>query len=162
MEIKNTAFLALGSNTGNREKNISEAISLINQNIGLVKKIASNLENEAVGFRAETLFLNTCIEITTHLSPTELLNQLKAIEKTLGRKEKKSDQYESRPIDLDIILYADLVISTDRLIIPHPHFRKRDFVLIPLSEIAPKSIDPITNLCIDQLLELLNSDFKQI
>lgn len=157
MEINREVYLALGSNSGNREENILFAIKSINNKIGKVQFSAKYFENAAQGFESDTLFLNTCIQIQTELSPIALLVKIKEIELELGRQPKSSKTYESRPIDIDIILYGDEVISTADLTIPHPHFRKRDFVLIPLSEIAPGLIDPISSLTILQLLHLIKS-----
>jgi 2-amino-4-hydroxy-6-hydroxymethyldihydropteridine diphosphokinase len=156
MEITQEVYLALGSNSGNREEHILNAITLLNVRVGKFIIKAGNFENEAQGFESDTLFLNTCVQIQTKLSPTNLLAEIKRIEKDLGRLPKKNEKYESRSIDIDIILYSDTVISTEELTIPHLHFRSRDFVLVPLTEIAPNVIDPLTNLTIQQLYELFN------
>jgi 2-amino-4-hydroxy-6-hydroxymethyldihydropteridine diphosphokinase len=158
MEITSIVYLALGSNSGKREENILSAIQLIDEKIGVVQKVAKNFENEAFGFISDTLFLNTCIQVQTNLNPTEILAITKTIESDLGRKPKITDVYNSRTIDIDIIIYGDLVLNTSELKIPHIHFRLRDFVLVPLHEIAPHVLDPVTELTIKQLLKLKNSE----
>ncbi len=156
MEVENDILLSLGSNLGNREQNIKLAISKIETEIGKVQKVATNLENEAQGFESQTQFLNTVVQIKTTISPMVLLEKIKKIELDLGRKPKKNNGYESRCIDIDIILFDNLVFNNEFLTIPHKNYRSRDFVLIPLSEIAPTRIDPITCLTSQQLLNLLN------
>lgn len=156
MEKITDIYLALGSNSGNREENILSAIKLIEETIGEIISVAQYFENEAQGFSSDTLFLNNCAHVRTKLSPELVLKSIQSIEKQIGRQPKTSHEYESRPIDIDIILFGDLLLSTQTLIIPHPHFRSRNFVLKPLLEIAPHAIDPKTRLSILQLFELSN------
>ncbi|MFA7273310.1 MAG: 2-amino-4-hydroxy-6-hydroxymethyldihydropteridine diphosphokinase [Crocinitomicaceae bacterium] len=148
-------FIALGSNLGDRKDNIEKAIHKIQAEIGELIHSSSLFENQAQGFESNTLFLNACIEIETTYNSFEILEKLQSIEKLLGRIPKNGNEYESRKIDLDIIFFDQEIIQTDSLIVPHPLFRQRDFVLIPLNEIAPKSIDPETGLTIFQLTKLL-------
>ncbi len=152
-------FISLGSNLGNRQENIEAAYELIESSVGKIKAKSSFFENEAVGFTSENLFINSCIHLCTELKPDQLLHDLKAIETKIGREIKTIDgKYSSRKIDLDIIIYEDLVLSGNSLTIPHKHFRSRLFVLKPLSEIAPNQIDPLTQLTVNQLLELLHQE----
>jgi len=157
MEIVHDIYLSLGSNSGNREENLQRAISKINDSIGSVLSCATFFENAAQGFHSDILFLNTCIYVKSNIDHFSLLEKIKEIEEYIGRKPKTVDGYESRKIDIDIILFDDLVISNQELTIPHKQFRSRDFVLFPLNEIAPSVIDPVTSLTSQQLLDLLKN-----
>ena len=153
--MKRSLILALGSNLGNREELINRAYELIETSIGTIKIKSSLYENEAVGFQSENLFINSCIEVETILAPLEILKCTQSIEKDLGRQEKSNNTgYESRKIDIDIILLDAVVHSSKTLTVPHKLFKNRLFVLIPLLEIAKHRIDPITQLTITQLVEL--------
>ena len=156
-------YLSIGSNQGERFQTIKKAVKQLNSLCGNVSKISSIYESKPVGFVADTDFLNLCIEIDTHLSPIELLSKTQQIEVNLGRKEKTSSEYESRPIDIDIILMEETSLNSKNLQIPHPHFKKRKFVLIPLLEIINESrieyskrgiINLIDNCFDDSILEL--------
>lgn len=152
MEAIKTVYLSLGSDLGNKVENLQKAIDLITETTGEVKKVSSIYQSEPLGFESNTLFYNCCIELTTKLSPFKLLNVLQEIELQIGRKEKsKNGNYSSRIIDIDIILVEDIILQEDELIIPHKHFRERNFVLVPLAEIASNYIDPTTQLTIEQL-----------
>lgn len=131
-------FLSLGSNLGNKEQNLMHAIASIGKDIGKVQKISGFYQNKAQGFTSDNLFLNTAIEVLTNLQPFELLEKTEAIECEMGRKTKTSTSYSDRLIDIDILLYEDVTVNTQTLIIPHPRMLERDFVLIPLREIAPE------------------------
>lgn len=142
--MKGLSFILLGSNMGNREELLSEAIELIELRCGKVVLKSSLYESEPWGFDAEIYFLNQSIAIESILSPHDLLNELLAIEAELGRKRKENHVgYESRPIDLDIIYYDDIINNDEDLILPHPRLHLRRFVLTPLCEIAPDFIHPI-------------------
>jgi 2-amino-4-hydroxy-6-hydroxymethyldihydropteridine diphosphokinase len=142
-------FIALGSNIEPRLEYIQKAIAEIQAKAELVR--ASNIiETEPMGFEAETNFLNAVIEIKTELTPRELLLHLKEIELSLGRSSKSAyKNYTSRTIDLDILYYGQQIIVSPELTIPHSEIFKRDFVLIPLREIAGDFVDPLR-------MELLN------
>ena len=151
MSTSAIVYLSLGSNLGDRYQNLMNAIDELRDKVGSVKLTSKTYENPPSGFQAETNFLNLCIEAHTNLSPNELLTTVKRIEKELGRAESSSKTYASRPIDIDIILYDNIILKTDVLTIPHPNFRKRMFVLKPLNDIARDKIDPETLLTIGQL-----------
>ncbi|WP_096441089.1 2-amino-4-hydroxy-6-hydroxymethyldihydropteridine diphosphokinase [Alteribacter populi] len=131
------AYIALGSNIGDREKTLTEAIEKleVNPSITLLEK-SSVYETDPVGFTEQSAFLNMVIYIKTSLSPLDLLDFLQHIESTLGRK--RDLRWGPRTIDLDILLYNKENIKLERLEIPHPRMYERGFVLIPLSEIEPK------------------------
>ena len=150
MEVK-TAFLSLGSNLGDKIEILSRALGLINLKCGEVSKTSSVIETDALGFESNDIFNNCCVEIKTLLTPEQLLRKNQEIEKEIGRVKFKKDEYESRIIDIDIILYENDIITTKELTVPHLHYKKRNFVLYPLDEIAAKKIDPINQLTISQI-----------
>ena len=131
-------YLSLGSNLGDREDMLRRAITLIEERVGAVQRVSSFIETEPWGFESEHPFLNAAVMVLTTLSPIECLDATQQIERELGRKKKSKDGiYHDRPIDIDLLLYGDLKLSTPRLTIPHPHMYERDFVMIPLREIMP-------------------------
>lgn len=150
MEL-NTTYLSIGSNLGNKSQNISNAIQLIEEKIGPVTCISKLYETAALGFETDELFINCCITVQTKLSPIDLLIENQEIEKKIGRVKTKKGEYESRKIDIDIILYENEIIISEKLTLPHPRFRERYFVLFPLADIAPNILDPISQLSISQL-----------
>lgn len=135
-------YLGLGSNIGNREENISKAVTGIGQRIGTVLAQSSPFYSKPQGFVSDNDFLDIVIACETTLSPREVLSATQEIEKTLGRKKKSTFDaetnrfnYSDRTIDIDILLYDDLTINEPDLQIPHPRMTKRDFVMVPLKEI---------------------------
>jgi 2-amino-4-hydroxy-6-hydroxymethyldihydropteridine diphosphokinase len=136
-------FIALGSNIEPRKDFMDKAIAAI-QTFGELINASSIIETEPFGFESETNFLNAVIEIKTDLSPRALLLNLQEIEKKLGRKSKSQNKnYSSRTIDLDILYYGKQILVSLELTIPHPEIFNRDFVLIPLQEIAGDFVDPL-------------------
>lgn len=133
-------YLALGSNLGNREEMLREAICKISKHIGTVDHQSSFIETEPWGFESEHRFLNAAVRCQTPLSPREVLQQTQAIERAMGRTTKTdtSRGYSDRPIDIDILLYDDIHLEEPDLVIPHPLMQERDFVMIPLREIMQK------------------------
>ncbi len=147
-----TAYVAFGSNLGDRNKNIEKAIEHLKALDGVaVKKISSIYETEPAGGPQQNKFLNGALEIETMLLPDELLDRLKGIESRLGRV--KDEENGPRPIDLDIIFYADIVIGGGRIKIPHPKMHEREFVLRGLNELAPDFLHPKLNKTVRQLYE---------
>lgn len=145
----NRVYFSLGSNLGDRRKNILEAVRLMGERFsemeGVVREpvaLSSLIETEPWGFESENKFLNAAVRFDLSSSPHDILVAIKSIERRLGRKTKSPAYdtegrriYSSRPIDIDILLYGDEKIETRDLIIPHPRMHERDFVLIPLREI---------------------------
>ncbi len=129
-------YISLGSNQGNRFENLQMAINKIYQTIGNVHAISKVYETDAWGFKSAD-FLNCCIEISSDRCPNTLLTALQEIENTLGRKQKQGNNYEARPIDLDILFYGNDIIEEEKLQIPHLELANRKFVLQPLADIAP-------------------------
>jgi 2-amino-4-hydroxy-6-hydroxymethyldihydropteridine diphosphokinase len=142
--------IALGTNLGDKELNLNNAISQINSKVGEVSNISSIFKNSAVGFESENEFYNSCLICETKLSPEQVLKELQEIEKILGRIKTK-ESYEDRVIDLDIIFYEDLVMKSENLQIPHPNYQERNFVLFPLLELSDFK-DPKTDINISQLI----------
>ncbi len=133
-------YLGIGSNLGNREKNILSAINLLNTNAVKVLKRSNLIETLPVGGPAnQGNFLNGVLKASTNLAPEELLTLLKQIEEKLGRI--KTICNGPRPIDIDILLYDQIQLQTPQLTIPHPRMFERDFVLKPLEEIAPHILE---------------------
>jgi 2-amino-4-hydroxy-6-hydroxymethyldihydropteridine diphosphokinase len=143
-----TVYLGLGSNLGNRARNIYRALRLLGSAVRL-GRISSLYETEPVGLAEQPWFLNLVCCGETELSPEALLDLAKTIERRLGRE--KGVRFGPRLIDIDILLYADLVLSTPHLEIPHPRLHQRAFVLIPLSEVAPGLIHPVLNRSVERL-----------
>ena len=129
-------YLGLGTNLGDKQKNLNDAIRMLGNQVGEVEKVSSVIETEPEGFKSDNLFLNAVVKVRTALSPFEILDITQDVEKSLGRKEKSSNGiYHDRVIDIDILLYDDISISTPRLVIPHPRMAQREFVMTPLAEI---------------------------
>lgn len=152
----NKVYLSLGSNLGDKIKNLQSAINLIDTNIGDVLSISNVYQTKSEGFKGDDFF-NCCICIVTNLSPNFLLDKILEIELIEGRIRSSSNGYESRLIDIDILLYEDRIINENNLSIPHPRMHLRNFVLYPLSEIAMSKIHPKCNDTIGNLLNKLKS-----
>jgi len=146
------AYLGLGSNLKEREKNLIKALSLIGQRTQLIKT-SSIYETEPVGFKEQPLFLNMVCQICTDLKPMELLHYLKQVEKQLGRK--ASFRNAPRIIDIDILIYDNIISKEQDLIIPHPRLKERAFVLLPLAEIAPQLNHPELDKSIIELADTI-------
>ena len=138
-----TSYLSLGSNLGNKYKNLEEAVKAIDKSIAKVLDISAIYETPAWGFEGED-FYNICIKIKTSLDPENLLSQLLAVERSLGRKEKIGTDYENRSIDIDIILYQNEKRNSKDLQLPHPRAIDRKFVLHPLFDIYDEKQPPFT------------------
>jgi 2-amino-4-hydroxy-6-hydroxymethyldihydropteridine diphosphokinase len=151
------AFLGLGSNVGDREEYIEQAIFLLSKTPGVkVMKKSANCETEPEGNTDQPQFLNAVVQIQTTLDPYKLLSMVQETENALGRE--RDVEWGPRTIDLDILLYDDQIISDDKLQIPHPLLHERIFVLKPLSEIAPGAVHPALERKIIDLYEERKSD----
>lgn len=131
-----TIYLGLGSNIGNRKRNMRDAIQYLESIVGTLVRQSDLFETEPWGFDSPNLFINMCVCMETPLSPRQLLEATQSIEKKMGRTLKsEAGEYADRIIDIDILIYDDLKINDGDLIIPHPLMHERDFVMIPLRQI---------------------------
>jgi 2-amino-4-hydroxy-6-hydroxymethyldihydropteridine diphosphokinase len=142
-----TAYLGLGSNLGNRQENLDAALKLLSQRMQIIK-LSSIYDTEPLGNTSQPRFLNLVCEVKTRLTPEGLLALAKGIEFKMGRRSRTG---EPRTIDVDILLYGDKVLKTEDLEIPHPRMGERRFVLVPLAEIAPDVVHPVTGKKIKEM-----------
>jgi len=136
----NKVFLGLGSNLGNREENLLMAQKLIEEKVGKVRSKSSIYETAAWGITEQNAFLNQVLEIETVFSPSAVLHLLLKIEKDMGRI--REIKWGERSIDIDVLYFNNVILSTENLVVPHPFIPERKFVLVPLCEIAPVFIHP--------------------
>jgi 2-amino-4-hydroxy-6-hydroxymethyldihydropteridine diphosphokinase len=152
--MKHHLFLATGSNLGDRQQNLRSARQAIRR-LAEVEKVSSIYETEPWGYTDQPAFLNQVLAATTLLSPFEVLHSIKSMEGEIGRT--PTFRYGPRVIDIDILLYDDLILDDDRLILPHPRMTERAFVLVPLDEIAPQHLHPVFQQTIHDLLQNLDT-----
>lgn len=148
-------YIGIGSNMGGRKANCRKAVKLLLREGMRVLKQSSMHETKPDGVKEQPLFMNMAVAAETDIPPHRLLKVLKSIEKEIGRKE--TIRLGPRVIDLDILLYGDLILNEPDLKIPHPLMHKRGFVLKPLSEIAPDAVHPVLGKAVKELFEKLNS-----
>lgn len=142
--------LSLGSNVGDSLQNLDAALQALEVSPGLILvRVSGCYETEPLGDIQQPPFVNMAAEIETDYSPLELLEVLKRIEAELGRG--PSHRWGPRTIDIDIVLAENQVVDTERLTVPHKEFRNRAFVLVPLAEIAPHAVDPVTGKAVAEL-----------
>lgn len=147
------AYIALGSNLGDKEKNLRRALLLLTQQGVEIVRVSSFLSTEPYGVTDQPQFLNAVACVRTSLAPLALLDVLLATELAMGRVRLR--HWGERNIDLDLLLYEDVVLDTPRLRLPHPDMQNRDFVLLPLAEIAPELKHPTLEKTIYELKENL-------
>lgn len=146
-------YLSLGANLGNREANLQKAIELIGQRVGEVVCVSSFIETAAWGKTDQPDFLNLALQVSTVLSPLEVLLLIQEIEHQLGRERK--EKWGARLLDIDIILWENQYIQYPQLEVPHPLMQDRTFVLIPMVEIAPEIEHPILKKNMKELLDII-------
>jgi 2-amino-4-hydroxy-6-hydroxymethyldihydropteridine diphosphokinase len=142
-------YIGIGSNLGDKEGNCKTAIERLSKNGIAVKKISSPYRTKPWGVEDQPDFVNMAVKAETSINPSELLTILKAIEKDMGRQD--GVHWGPRLIDLDLLFYDDLVFSCDELAIPHPLLHEREFVLLPMTEIAAEFVHPVLKATIKQL-----------
>lgn len=153
--------LLAGGNLGDVKSRLQRAQKLVNERVGAVLRCSHRYESEPWGFAAAGRFSNQAMEISTDLAPEEVLDAVQAIEAELGRdraaeqreKARSGAAYVSRPIDIDILFYDDLVLSTERLALPHPLLAEREFALVPLCEIMRSRRHPVSGRTMGELLD---------
>ena len=152
----NRAYLSLGSNLGEKSANLNKAIELLKERAGEVLAVSSFYETAPDGFISENSFVNIALSLDTKLDVYVLLDVCEEIEKELGRTTKSVNlNYSDRLIDIDILYFNNMQLATERLTLPHPRMHKRQFVLEPLAEIAPKFRHPITGMSTVKMLKEL-------
>jgi 2-amino-4-hydroxy-6-hydroxymethyldihydropteridine diphosphokinase len=153
------AAIALGSNLnskfGDREANFQEAVRRIGA-LGVVRAVSSFYDTEPAGFLEQPRFLNGTLVLETELEPVALMRELLGVERAMGREREGAVAKGPRVIDLDLLLYGDVVMSTDELTVPHPQMQARRFVLEPLAEIAPEWVHPVLGVTVGTLLKRLS------
>lgn len=145
-------YLSLGSNLGDRMRNLTRARDAIRDQIGDPLRLSGVYESEAWGYDSSHPFYNCCMSVRTRLEPLIVLDTLLSIEVSLGRI-RKDGGYADRLIDMDLLFYGDRILDHPRLTLPHPALEKRRFVLHPLAEIAPELVHPKNGLQVEELLE---------
>jgi len=156
-------YLGLGSNLGNRQFYLRQALKMMEQRgLGKIMAKSSLYLTEPVGKKDQNWFLNAVVVLESELAPEELMQALLEIEENLGRKRKKGEKNLPRTIDLDILLADDIIFEGEGVVIPHPRVGERRFVLEPLCEIAQHLIEPHSKKKVSELLKDLKNDKKVI
>lgn len=156
-------YLGLGTNIGNKRKNMVTAAALLAERAGDVLSLSSFYETEPWGFASENTFLNAALELETTCSPMELLRLTQQIEREMGRTQKSDGSYHDRIIDIDILLYGNEVVHHEDLVVPHPLMQQRLFVMQPLAEIAPSLVHPILQKSMyDLYMNLLDGEDSEV
>lgn len=149
-----TAYIALGSNLGEKKRYLEDAVASLNQlPLARVEKVSNYYVTPPYGVKEQDDFLNACLELRTLLTPEELLEALQALEQAAGRE--RTIHWGPRTLDLDVLFYDDLVLESEKLCIPHVEMQKRKFVLEPLHDIAPYKRHPVYGKTVREMLEEL-------
>lgn len=152
-------YLGLGTNLGERTCNLKQAIHELSLVLGTPLAVSSFMESEAWGYTSRNMFMNAVACFETDLQPLELLDAVENVEWRMGRTSKSTDGgYSDRIIDIDILFYGDIAMSTPRLTVPHPLLHRRLFVLRPMVEIAPSFVHPLLDKTVARLLDDLLSE----
>ncbi len=147
-----TAYIGAGSNIGDRKGNLDNAINMLRETSGIrVTAVSSYIDTAPVGYKEQPDFLNAALEIETYLAAYDLLRICSGIERELKRE--RTVRWGPRTIDLDILLFGDIIMEDDLLVIPHPRMHEREFVLISMCEIAPDAIHPVLKKTVGELYD---------
>lgn len=158
---RHTAFISVGSNMGDRLANCRAGIAgVVDSQLGEITGVSKFYQTEPVDFTEQDWFVNAAVRISTTLKPEKLLDGLKRIEKSVGRR--KTVRFGPRMLDLDIVLYDDLILDSSKLTLPHPRMHKRRFVLVPICDIEPKIIHPVLRVGLRELLQGLDETEQRI
>ena len=157
-----------GGNVGDVKTRLQRAQQLLNERVGAVLRCSHRYESAPWGFDAEERFSNQAVEVSTDLTPHEVLDAIEQIENELGRnraaeaieRARTGSRYCSRPIDIDILFYDDEVIHDERLVVPHPLIAEREFALVPLCEIMRTRRHPVTGRTMEEMLAALKQNNK--
>ena len=150
-------FLSLGSNLGDRVGFVQQATSLLGAHSDInIVSTSSFYESEPWKMDSENWFVNAVVQISTTLSPEDLLNECQRIETQLGRPVNREGEYSDRTIDIDIIFYDNLILNNERLTIPHRYFHKRAFMLVPMLEIAEDFVHPFFGKTVESLYDAID------
>ena len=157
MKSQHQVVLSIGSNQGNRLENIQSCIDLIHQEVGTVIKVSKLYETPAWGFESDA-FYNCALLLHTASSAQKILNQVLKVEKQLGRIRSNKEGYQSRIIDVDLIIYDDEIIESEKLQVPHPLMQNRNFVLLPISDLKMDWKHPVFQKSISELIAVSPDD----
>jgi 2-amino-4-hydroxy-6-hydroxymethyldihydropteridine diphosphokinase len=157
--VEKVAYLSLGSNVGEREENLREAVARLG-GLGEVIAVSSLYETEPMEFKDQPWFLNCAVALKTSLMPRRLLSRILRIEQEMGRR--RTHLKGPRTIDIDLLLFGNSVIHTPQLDVPHPALHQRRFVLEPLAEIAPEARHPVLKCTVSEIREALPRDAGEV
>jgi len=152
MKIVRDIYLSLGTNQGNKLENLQKALNLLADSAGVISKISTVYQTKSWGYESND-FLNICVKCSSSMNPEDFLLTIREIEREVGRKAKTSETYEDRIIDIDMLLFDREIIFSNELTVPHKSMLERNFVLVPLAEIAPHVQHPITKTSIQDCLK---------
>lgn len=146
-------YIGLGTNLGDKEQNLRTAVHKIEERIGKIVSLSAFYATAPWGFTSDNAFLNAAVCAETSLPPLEILSITQSVEQEMGRTHKSvNGEYKDRVIDIDLLLYDDLILDTPTLKLPHPLMQERRFVMEPLAEIAPDLVHPILKKKMRELL----------
>jgi 2-amino-4-hydroxy-6-hydroxymethyldihydropteridine diphosphokinase len=149
--MNQSVFLLLGTNLGDRRKNLMDASLAIEARVGAITLRSSIYETDAWGIETQPSFYNQVVALSTFLEASEVLEQVLSIEHTMGRL--RNEKWGERIIDIDVLFYGSQIIDTDKLVVPHPEIQNRMFTLVPLEELAPEFLHPKLQRTIRELLD---------
>tara|TARA_B100001287_G_scaffold222720_1_gene191907 strand:+ start:652 stop:1137 length:486 start_codon:yes stop_codon:yes gene_type:complete len=158
--MKHISYISIGSNLGDRMLSINQSIYGLSKFSNVLSK-SHVYESPSWGYSDKNSYFNLVVKLKTDLNERQLMESILKIEKGLGRERSKENRYHARTIDLDIIFFDDLVLKSEDLIIPHPRYHKRNFVLVPLNDISPELVCPVFKKTIKDLL-IISDDLSKV